>query len=570
MIRSPIILIAGHVDHGKTTLLDKIRGTTVAQSEPGLITQSIGATNIPVSTIKKICGSLLEKFKIQLVIPGLLLIDSPGHASFITLRRRGGSVSDLAILVVDINQGFQEQTYESLAILKEYKTPFVVAATKVDKIQGWFSRSSSFLENLTKQQDYVKEEIDRKLYSLVSVLAEKGFESERFDRVTDFKKHVAVVPCSGRSGEGIPELLLMLAGLSQQFLKDRLELSDVAKGSVLEIKEVRGLGMTIDVILYDGVIRKGDNLIIGGKEPIVTKVKALLRPRELQELRVEKQFEGVDQVEAATGIKISAPNLENVIPGSPIIAVGTEENIQKYVDEVQKEVEEVEFTKDIDGVAVEADSLGSVEAMIKLLTEEGIPIRRTDVGQVTREDIIAAQGTEDELKRVILVFNVKVSDEIKSVAKDLGVTVFENNVIYRLIEDYKKWCSEKKERELQEKLEGVNRPVELNFIKGAVFRSSHPAVFGVEIARGFLKPGVLLKRGERIIGRVKQVQREGKTITEAKKGDKVAVSVEDVTIGRHIFEGDKLFSALSENDLKILREVYDKLTDSEKELLNEI
>jgi len=570
MIRSPIILIAGHVDHGKTTLLDKIRGTTVAIGEAGFITQDIQASYIPVEFIKKICGHLLEKFKIQLVIPGLLLIDSPGHAAFITLRKRGGAVSDLAILVVDINQGFQEQTYESLAILKEYKTPFVVAATKIDKIQGWFSQTGFFSSNLDKQQDYVKDELDRKMYSLVSRLAEKGIESERFDRITDFKKQAAIVPCSALTGEGVPELLLMLAGLSQQFLKGRLELSDVAKGSVLEIKEVRGLGTTIDVILYDGVIRKNDNLIIGGKKPIVTKVKALLRPRELQELRVEKQFESVDQVEAAAGIKISAPNLENVIPGSPIIAVEDEQDIQKYVDEVQKEVEEVEFTKDIDGVAVEADSLGSVEAMIKLLTEEGIPIRRADVGQVTREDIIAAQGTEDESKRVILVFNVKVSVEMKSVAKDLGVTVFENNVIYRLIEDYKLWYSQKKERELQEKLESVDRPVELFFLKGAVFRSSHPAVFGVEVVRGILKSDVLLKRGEKIIGRVKQIQREGKTINDAKKGERVAISMEDVTVGRHIFEGDRLISALSENDLKILREVYDKLTDSEKEILNEV
>ncbi len=568
MIRSPIILTAGHIDSGKTTLLDKIRGTAVAKGESGGITQDIGASYIPVGIIEKICGPLLEKFKIQLVIPGLLLIDSPGHSAFITLRRRGGSVSDLAILVVDVNEGFQEQTEESLAILKEYKTPFVVAATKIDKIQGWFSQVGSFSDNIAKQQDYIKDELDKKIYSIVSQLAERGFESERFDRVNDFKKQVTIVPCSGISGEGIPELLLMLAGLSQQFLKDRLELSNIAKGSVLEVKEVRGLGPTIDVILYDGVIRKSDNLVIGGKQPIVTKVKALLRPRDLQELRVEKQFESVEQVQAAAGIKISAPNLENVMPGSPIVAVESED-IQKYVDEVQKEVEEVEFTKDIDGVAIEADSLGSTEAMIKLLTEEEIPIRRADVGQINREDVIAAQGTEDELKRVILAFNVKTSDEIKSMAKDLGVTIFENNVIYRLIEDYKKWCSEKKERELGEKLEKIGRPVELNFIKGAVFRSSHPAVFGVEVVRGFLKPGALLKKGDKIIGRVKEVQKEGKNISEAKKGDKVAVSIGDVTVGRHVFEGDRLVSALSEYDMKILREVYDKLTESEKELLNE-
>ncbi|MEM5802351.1 MAG: translation initiation factor IF-2 [Candidatus Aenigmatarchaeota archaeon] len=570
MIRSPIILTVGHVDHGKTTLLDKIRGTVVANQEPGAITQSIGATNIPIQTIKKICGTLLEKFKIELVIPGLLIIDTPGHAAFVTLRKRGGSVADLAILVVDIIQGFQEQTDEALAILKEYKTPFVVAATKIDKIPGWFSYSSSFSENLEKQQNYVLEEFDRKFYSLVAQLAERGFDSERFDKITNFTKQVAIVPCSGITGDGIPELLLMLAGLAQQFLKDRLSLSDVARGSVLEVKKVRGLGTTIDVILYDGVIRKGDILIVGGKEPVITKVKALLRPRELQELRVERQFESVDQVEAAAGIKISAPNLENVISGSPIIAVKSEDEIQKYVEVVQKEVEGVEFTKDIDGVVIEADSLGSLEAMIKLLTEEGIPIKKANVGQVTREDIVNAQSNKDELKKVILVFNVRVSDEMKYIAKDLGVTIFENNVIYRLIEDYKKWCDERKEKELQKKLETVSRPVELLFLKDAVFRMSHPAIFGVEVIRGVLKAGVLLKRNGKIIGRVKEIQSEGKTISEAKKGDKVAISMEDVTIGRHIFEGDKLVSALSENDLKILKEVYDKLTDSEKELLTEL
>lgn len=570
MIRSPIILTAGHVDHGKTTLLDKIRGTTVAKGEAGAITQDVGASYIPIETVKKLCGQLLEKFNIQMIIPGLLIIDTPGHAAFITLRKRGGSVADLAILVVDVNQGFQEQTDESLAILKEYKTPFIVAATKIDQIQGWFSRESSFLDNLTKQQEYVKDELDRKLYSLVSQLAERRFEAERFDRITNFTKQIAIVPCSGTTGEGVPELLLMLAGLSQQFLKDKLSLSNIARGSVLEVKEVRGLGTTIDVIFYDGVIHKGDTLIIGGRKPIVTKVKALLRPRELQELRVERQFETVDRVEAAAGIKISAPDLENVISGSPIIAVESEKDIQNYVKEVQKEVEEVEFEKDIDGVTVEADSLGSVEAMIKLLTGEGISIRRADAGHVTREDVIAAQSTEDELKRVILVFNVKVSEEIKFIAKDLGVTIFENNVIYRLIEDYKKWSLDKKEREVQQKLETVNRPVELLFLKDAIFRSSHPAVFGVEVVRGFLKADVLLKRGERVIGRVKGMEREGKGITEAKKGDRVAISMEDVTIGRHVFEGDKLFSALSDNDLRVLREVYDKLTESEKELLNEL
>ncbi|MBI2547369.1 MAG: translation initiation factor IF-2 [Candidatus Aenigmarchaeota archaeon] len=569
-IRSPIIVTVGHIDHGKTTLLDKIRGTSVAKGESGGITQHVGSSYIPLETIKKTCGKLLDKFKIKLTIPGLLLVDTPGHAAFVSLRKRGGSVSDMAILVIDINEGFQEQTYESLSILKEYKTPFVVAATKVDKIQGWFSGLTSFVENLAKQRDYVKDELDKKLYTLVSQLSEKGFESERFDRINDFTKQVAIVPCSGITGEGIPELLMMLCGLSQQFLKDRLLSSKIAKGSVLEVKELKGMGTTIDVILYDGVIRKGDTLIVGGKQPLVTKVKALLRPRELQELRVEKQFETVEEIEAAAGIKISAPGLENTIAGSPVIAVGSEEDIGPYVEEVQKDVGEVEFEKDVEGIEIKADSLGSLEAMIKLLNEEGISIRKADVGPINREDLIETQNMRDELKKVILVFNLKSPNETKALAKDLGVEIFENTVIYRLMEDYKQWCAQLKEREIQKKLESVNHPVELLFLKDAVFRSSHPAVFGVEVVKGLLKAGALIKRNSRIIGRIKEIQKEGKTIEEAKKGDRVAISMEDVTIGRHVFEGDKLFSALSDNDMKVLGEIYDKLSDSEKELLNKL
>lgn len=570
-IRSPIIVTIGHIDHGKTTLLDKIRGTVVAKGEAGGISQYIGASFIPVETVKETCGRLLEKFKINLFIPGLLLLDTPGHASFITLRKRGGSVADLAILVVDINEGFKEQTDESLTILKEFKTPFLIAATKVDRIHGWSQHSNLFHENIERQHDYVKGEFDKKFYSLISQIAERGFEAERFDRITDFTKQVAIVPCSGNTGEGIAELLMVLAGLSQQFLKNKLELSQVARGSILEVKDVRGLGPTIDVILYDGKINKGDYLIIGGKETLVTRVKALLKPRALQELRVEKQFETIDSIEASAGVKISAPDLENVVAGYPIVAVSSESQIENAKQEVQKEVEEVQFTKQIDGVVIKSDTLGGLEAMIKLLTDENTPIKKAGTGQVTREDLIAAQNVTDDLHKVILAFNLKISEESKALAKDMGITIFDNQVIYRLIENYKEWFSQQKEKEMQEKLEQVNRPAELLFIKGTVFRSSHPAVFGVEVQRGFLKSGVLIKRSDgKIIGRIKEMQKDGKTVNDARKGDKVAVSIEDVTVGRHVFEGEKLFSALSENDLKILKQVYNKLTDSEKELLNEI
>jgi translation initiation factor 5B len=570
-IRSPIITVVGHIDHGKTTLLDKIRGTYVTRLEPGEISQHVGASHVPIETVKKICGALLQKLKIKITIPGLLFVDTPGHAAFVTLRKRGGAVSDLAILVVDVNEGFKEQTDESLAVLKEFKTPFLIAATKIDKIFGWHSYPDlCFADSLEKQREDVKNEVEKKVYRLVTQLAERGFDSERFDRIKDFKKQIAVVPCSGISGEGIAELLMVLTGLAQQFLKGRLEVSETAQGTVLEVKKIRGFGLTIDVILYNGSIKRGDYLVVGGKKPIITKIKALLRPRPLQELRVEKRFESIGKVSAAAGIKISAPNLEGIIAGSPIVFVKTEKEVEEAKKLIQKEVEEVQFTKEIDGIVLKADTLGSLEAMIRLLKEEGIPIKKAEVGNVTKEDIVGLQNVKDDLRKVVLAFNVKPLEDAKSLAKDLKIKIFPNKVIYKLIEEYKEWCLEKKEREIQRKFEEVSHPVKIKFLKGFIFRASHPAIFGVEVLAGLLRPGVLMKRSDgKTIGKVKELQKEGKTIKEAKKGDRIAVSIEDVTVGRQVKEGDILISAISEKDMKILREIWDRLSEDERALLKE-
>ena len=569
MIRSPIIVTVGHVDHGKTTLLDKIRGSAVTKLEPGMLSQHVGASYIPIKTVKGICGELLKKMKIEITIPGLLMLDTPGHAAFITLRRRGGAVSDLAVLVIDLTEGFQEQTDESLAVLKEFKTPFIVAATKVDRIPGWFPHENScFLESFKKQSEDVKDDVEKKIYQLVSQLSERGFNSERFDRVEDFTKQIVIVPCSGITGEGVSELLMVLAGLSQQFLKNRLEVSETGRGAVLEIKEVRGFGITIDVILYDGNIRKSDYLVIGGKEPIVTRVKALLRPRPLKELRVEKQFESVEEVDAAAGIKIAAPGLENVIAGSPIIAVKKEKDVERAKKTVQKEIEEVQFTRNIEGVVLKADTLGSLEAMIKLIGEEEIPVRKAEVGQVTKQDITELQDMKDDLRKVVLAFNVKILEEAQTLAKDLKIEIFQSNIIYRIMEEYKKWCFKKKEREVAEKLERVARPCQVKILRGFVFRVSNPAIFGVEVQKGLLKPGVLVKKKDgKIIGKVKEVQKEGQVVKEAKVGDKVAVSMEEPTVGRQIEEGDVLISVISNEDKKILMEIFEKLSESEREML---
>ncbi len=568
MLRSPIIVTVGHSDHGKTSLLDRIRGTAVTKQEPGALTQHTGASYVPLSVIEKFSGKQLQKFDIKLEVPGLLFIDTPGHKAFIGMRRRGGAVSDLAILVVDITEGFQEQTDESLSILREFKTPFVVAATKIDKLKGWRQiANASFIDSFAQQRDDVKEDVENFVYKLVNQLAERGLNAEQFDRIENFTKQIAIVPISSVSGEGVSDLLMVLSGLAQQFLKDRLTISNIARGSVLEVKDVKGLGTTIDVILYDGKIGKGWFAVIGGNEIIATKIKALLRPRNLQELRIEKQFEAVNEVSAAAGIKISAPDLEKIVAGSPIIFVQKENEIEKAKEMVKTELSELQFEKSQDGVGIKADTLGSLEAMIKILQENDVPIRFAEVGTVNKQDVVETQNVNDRFRKVVLAFNVKVPEEIETLAKDLKIKIFRNEIIYQLIEEYKTWVEKERERELEEKLQLVTRPCELKILKGTVFRQSNPAVFGVEILRGVLKPGAALQRGQKTVDRVKEIQKESKSIMEAKKGDRVAISLENVTVGRQVKEGDTLSVVITDNMKKILKEVWSKLGEDEKEML---
>jgi len=404
---------------------------------------------------------------------------------------------------------------------------------------------------------------------IVSSLAEYNFDSERFDRITNFTKQIAIAPVSSITREGIAELLALLAGLAQKFLKEKIKCSGKTKGIILEVKEVKGLGLTLDVILYDGKLSREDYLIIGGKEPIVTKVKALLLPRPLQEIRIEKRFINVDEVTAAIGVKVVTQNLEKAIAGMPIRATKDEKEIPKLIEEVKIE-KYVEFEKDPNGVIIKADTVGSLEAMVKLLKETGIPIRKADIGSITREDFVEGELIQDKYRKVILAFNIKVDEQTMNEAKDFGLKIFSSNVIYRIIEEYKQWIEEEKKKEIEEKLATIQRPVKLRVIPGAIFRNSKPAIFGVDVLEGTLKPGVALKREGKVLGRVKEIQSEGRTIPQAIKGERVAISIEEAVVGRNVFENDILVSDLSKEEIERLKEVFDYLREDEKNLLREI
>lgn len=567
ILRAPIIVTMGHVDHGKTTLLDRIRGSAIALKEPGAITQSISSTLIPRETILKICGKLLERFKFSITIPGLLLIDTPGHEAFTTLRKRGGSIADIAIVVIDVMEGLMPQTRESLEILKHFKTPFVVAVNKIDRIRGWKSEKDTFVENFDVQAEDVKADFETAFYKIAGQLSNEKFAAERFDRVTDFRTTVACVPISGKTGEGVPDLLTTLAGLSQQFLKQSLITTEQAKGSILEVKEVTGLGTTVDAIIYDGIVKKNDFLVIGGKSPRITKIRALLMPEPLKDIRTEKKFRSIDEARAACGVKINAPGLDDVIAGSPIRTAKSLEEAEKVLEDMET-AEDVEISTENDGVMLKADTIGGLEALISVFRNH--PIREASIGQITKEDVIKAESNKDAKFRVILGFDTKISEDTENSAKSAKVAVMESNVIYRLLEDYEKWTKEIDEKAKKEELEKVVHAGKIKILPGLVFRSSNPAVVGCEIVGGVVKPGYTLLKSGRAVGEIKQIQSQGVNAEEAKIGDKVAVSITGVTIGRQVKESDVLYTDISSNDYKQLKKFSNLLTEHEKQVMEEI
>jgi translation initiation factor 5B len=567
-LRQPIVAVLGHVDHGKTTLLDYIRGSIVAKGEAGLITQHIGASEIPIDYIKDLCGPLLEKMRIDVSIPGLLFIDTPGHAAFTTLRKRGGAVADIAILVVDINEGMQPQTEESVLFLKEFRTPFVVALTKIDRLAGWMpNKGECFTGTWDKQSKRARDELEKRLYAVSGQLLRHGFESERYDRIDDFSKKVCMIPVSGATGEGIQDLLVILAGLAQRYLKDRLDVKPgEGKGTVLEVKDFKGLGTTIDVILYDGEIMAGDTLVIGIRDMIVTKARALLKPNPMKEMRVEKVFLPVKSVTAAAGVKIAAPGLDKVIAGSPLRAVREQSRVDELKREIEQEVAEVEIETENQGAMLKADTLGSLEALIKILKEKGVPIRKSGIGEVTRQEIMEVRSLP---KPIIFAFNVKVPADIDKAAQDNGVKIFSSDIIYRLVDEHTEWEKDTKKRAEEKMLSSVSRPGRIKILRGYVFRQSKPAIVGSEVMKGMIRPGNrLLKDGE-LIGQIRELQHQGESVSEAKAGEKVAVSIEGAVVGRNIEEGDELDVKLTSEDVTVLRKLRHMLRGDELELLDE-
>jgi len=568
-IRQPIVSVLGHVDHGKTKLLDYIRGTTVASREAGLITQHIGATEVPIDHIYNMCSGLIKEKKFT--VPGLLFIDTPGHHSFTTLRARGGALADLAVLVVDVNEGMKPQTIESINILKRFKTPFVVALNKIDLIPGWRQNPGKpFVLSFREQSERVQQELDNRIYDMIARFYSQGLSVDRYDRIGDFTRNIALVPVSAKSGEGVPDLLLVLIGLAQRFLESLLEMEEKrsARGTILEVKEERGLGQTLDVIIYSGTLKRGDKVALGTNgPPVVTRVKAILKPKPLDEIRdPSERFDQVKEVSAAAGVKISCQNVEGVVAGAPFMVIRDDE--REVLEEIARETR-IEIETQESGVMIKADAIGSLEALAYEARNAGIPIRRYEVGDISRRNIIEVSANKEPWERVILGFNVQLLPEAKEALHEANVKVFLNDVVYKLIEDYQAWMEETKKRLEQDKRSQFSFPGKIRVLPNCVFRVSKPAIVGVRVLAGRIRQGQdLINREGRVIGRIRSIRSGEEALKEVVSGQEVAIAIEGATVGRQIDVDDTLYVDIREDSLKELLEC--DLNEDERMVLDEV
>ncbi|MFC1803475.1 translation initiation factor IF-2 [Thermoproteota archaeon] len=577
-MRQPIVCMLGHVDTGKTSLLDKIRGTAVQMREAGGLTQQIGASYFPFDTLVAITQQLMQNVNFDVKVPGLLVVDTPGHEAFANLRSRGGSVADIAILVIDAMHGFENQTYESLGILKSRRVPFIIAANKIDRIDGWKSEENRpFMKSYKAQNKWVREDLDNRLYNMMGALSREGLSSERFDKVRDFTKNVAIVPVSAKTGEGMGELLAVLIGLTQQFLEKKLQVTDgLAMGTVLEVREEVGLGTTLNAIIYDGTLHAEDTIVIGGKEgPITTKIRAILIPQPLEEIRdSKKKFNSIPEAHAAAGIKIAASDIDEAIPGSPLIAVGDDMPLEKAIEEVKSEMERLKVQTEQTGIMVKTDTLGSLEAIVESLRDKGVPIRVADIGDVSRRDVMEALSVkhEDPFLGTILAFNVKILPDAEREARDQKVPIFWNDIIYNLMDEYIRWADDEREAKARKEFDTLVKPGKFEIMEGYIFRRAKPAIFGAKVLSGLLTTNVQVinQQGERI-GRISQIQDSGSAISKAEEGKEVAVAMPQPIVGRHIKERDLLYVDIPEKDAKLLRTKFaGRLTESANEALREL
>lgn len=585
-LRAPVICVLGHVDTGKTKILDKLRHTHVQDGEAGGITQQIGATNVPLEAINEQTKMIKNFDRENVRIPGMLIIDTPGHESFSNLRNRGSSLCDIAILVVDIMHGLEPQTIESINLLKSKKCPFIVALNKIDRLYDWKkSPDSDVAATLKKQKKNTKDEFEERAKAIIVEFAQQGLNAALFYENKDPRTFVSLVPTSAHTGDGMGSLIYLLVELTQTMLSKRLAHCEELRAQVMEVKALPGMGTTIDVILINGRLKEGDTIIVPGVEgPIVTQIRGLLLPPPMKELRVKNQYEKHKEVEAAQGVKILGKDLEKTLAGLPLLVAYKEDEIPVLKDELIHELKQTLNAIKLEekGVYVQASTLGSLEALLEFLKTSEVPYAGINIGPVHKKDVMKASVMleHDPQYAVILAFDVRIERDAQEMADSLGVRIFSAEIIYHLFDAFTKYRQDYKKQKQEEFKHIAVFPCKMKILPQFIFNSRDPIVMGVTVEAGQVKQGTPMcvpSKNFVDIGIVTSIEINHKQVDVAKKGQEVCVKIEPIPgespkmYGRHFEATDILVSKISRQSIDALKDWFrDEMQKSDWQLIVEL
>uniref|UniRef100_A0A8C0BL34 Eukaryotic translation initiation factor 5B n=1 Tax=Buteo japonicus TaxID=224669 RepID=A0A8C0BL34_9AVES len=585
-LRAPVICVLGHVDTGKTKILDKLRHTHVQDSEAGGITQQIGATNVPLEAINEQTKMVKNFDRENIKIPGMLIIDTPGHESFSNLRNRGSSLCDIAILVVDIMHGLEPQTIESINLLKSKKCPFIVALNKIDRLYDWKkSPDTDVAVTLKKQKKNTKDEFEERAKAIIVEFAKQGLNAALFYENKDPRTFVSLVPTSAHTGDGMGSLIALLVELTQTMLTKRLAECQELRAQVMEVKALPGMGTTIDVILINGRLKEGDTIIVPGVEgPIVTQIRGLLLPPPMKELRVKNQYEKHKEVVAAQGVKILGKDLEKTLAGLPLLVAYKEDEVPVLKDELIHELKQTLNAIKLEekGVYVQASTLGSLEALLEFLKTSEVPYSGINIGPVHKKDVMKASVMleHDPQYAVILAFDVRIERDAQEMADSLGVRIFSAEIIYHLFDAFTKYRQDYKKQKQEEFKHIAVFPCKMKILPQFIFNSRDPIVMGVVVEAGQVKQGTPMcvpSKNFVEIGIVTSIEINHKPVEVAKKGQEVCVKIEPIPgespkmYGRHFEATDILVSKISRQSIDALKDWFrDEMQKSDWQLIVEL
>lgn len=584
-LRCPVVVIMGHVDTGKTKLLDKIRKTNVQEGEAGGITQQIGATFFEKKTLEAQTAKILETEKFEFEVPGMLVIDTPGHESFSNLRSRGSSLCDVAILVVDLMHGLEQQTIESLNMLRRRNTPFVVALNKVDRCYDWKTcKDTPIRDALKVQPEGTISEFRSRATDAKVQLQENGVNSniywEMGDDDWESSDFVPLVPTSAVTGEGVQDVLLLLCQMAQRKLWRQLMWCANLQATVLEVKAIDGLGMTVDVLIVNGTLHEGDKAVFCTLDgPVVTEIRGLLTPPPSREMRIKSEYIHHKEIKGAIGVKVIGNGLEKVMAGTSVMVVGEHDEEEDIKAEVMSDLSSLQskLSTDKKGVMVQASTLGALEALLQFLREDTkppIPVSAIGIGTVHKRDvtkisIMNEKGCSEYA--TILAFDVPIEREAREHAEEMKVRIFTAEIIYHLFDQFTRFMEDLKEKRREEAAAVAVFPSINKILPQHIFNQKDPIIVGMEVVEGILKVGTPLcapNRGGLFIGKVTSIEMNGKEQETARKGQSVAVKIVNehnptITYGRQFNASDQLVSTLTRASIDALKENFKEKLENE-------